>query len=219
MATQKFDEIVMLVHPLFDLIGHPSSWGLLKNISVNDGKLIFNKNCDLKEVELFKKQISVSLAVYRKTINEYKAPNRFFLIVHPSQTIGNSDLRGFLNKQLVDYAKSKLKDQLLVYPGFTLDYVTSEFKDIIPKFKTKVKIIGFGEWADGCVPSQMRILTKFLVDRNISVVNSEILFDRSIKCNDLEHDYLGKDFKHRIISREQKINKFIEFKRTKINLK
>ncbi|GEM_PF-7077495 len=214
MVEAKFDEIVMLVHPLFDIIGNEQNIFVLKKTNISNGKLIFSDQLDKKEVELFKKQVSVSLAVYRKTIKEYKAPNRFFLIVYPYRKKDYSDIRGFFNKQLVDYMKSELKNQFKVYPEFSLGYVKSELDNVIPKLKPKVKIIAFGEWADGCVPGQIHALTKFLVDHNICVVDSKILVDRSIKYNDFEKD-LGKDFKHRIISWSQKREQFREFKSNK----
>jgi len=214
MVEAKFDEIVMLVHPLFDLIGRRQNISVLKKTNISNGKLIFDKDCDPKEVELFKKQISVSLAVYRKTIKEYKAPNRFFLIVYPSPQKDFADIRSILNKQLIDYMNLELKNQFKVYPEFSLGVVESELNDVIPRLKSKVKIIAFGEWADGCVLAEMGQLNSILSKHQITVVDSKILVDRSIKYNNFEKDF-GKDFRDRIISKEQQKEKFRTFKSNK----
>jgi len=218
MVEQKYDEIVMLVHPLFDVFTGSGFYSILKNASVKDGEIIFNEKCDKTKVELFKKQISVSLATYRKTIKEYKAPNRLFLIIDPLNTKAYSEIRGFPTKQLINYAKSELKDQLVIYSKFSLlSALQSELKEIFLKLKPKVKLIGFGEWTDGCVRGQMKALTTILSSQSIKITNSKILLNRSVDASgteSFERNITKKDLRQKIISKEQKQENFKIFKKT-----
>lgn len=155
MSEQKYSRIYFLVHPLyFPFVG------------------------DLEEFKL-NYVCSKLLGVYGKKILEAMSdPSVFLIIVKPAyaqQLNGDSRVLKQIKlfetrflEPLLEFAKRKLGSRLYV-TNYDFRYLKNTTpllpKDLFVRFKNKVRVNAFGEYADYCVESWSNELVK-LLERN-----------------------------------------------------
>jgi len=221
MVEQKYNEIVMLVHPLYDVFFTHEFNYILRKTTIKDNRLVFDKSLLKKDVDLFKKQISVSLAVYRKTIKERDKGNNFFILneLCVDKTFIDSiperkDMYDLVMRPLKEYIEKKFKNRFFVFynqvsSAEALEERESNFLKLKKKLASEIKLIGFGEYAnkDRCVNQSMNYVSEKItkkesnLDKPIKIISKKKLYTRSLSYPGTKETLLN--FRHRIITPEQ----------------
>lgn len=175
--TEKYNEIVVLVHPL---------WDLLKKQPVTDG--YYNKpkselsKRELKERELFDFQLKHTLQAYGEEILKHsKNPNTFFIMYLPktAQLLDSETLiaREKILKKFVSFCEENFKGRNIISSSsnFEIDLPRSLKKN----FNKELKLVLFGEYGTACVNGANAVLKEYF-ERNNHEVNSRIITDKTL---------------------------------------
>jgi len=181
--NEKYSEINLLVHPLFDLI----SFIEIKSPKEDELDLsLITKNKDF--LQRYKK----SLMVWGEVISKMK-PNSIFMLLEPTPVIkgNNRFIYEELTHKFYKFAKEKLKDRFIVVSS---KYMLFNFdKELISKLNNKIKIKAFGEYTKMCVNKESKELKKILKTfGKISTI--EIIEGRSLYSHNELSKGLGKQF-------------------------
>jgi len=188
MLEQKFNEIILLVHPLYDVFinilrENPS-------IVINNSKPTREK--DAKHLDILYKRC---LAIYGKTILEIKeSPKSVMIMIKPDV----EDIKNVLidHNTLKDYDYNKWKtaydnliERFVKFGTKTLGRQFIVTEDDIDKrmtlidktkYANKVKLKVIGEYKEICVINRMEFLYHLLRLNSIGVSNIEILEERTL---------------------------------------
>lgn len=191
-SKKQYDEIVLLVHPLHNLIYSLVDSESLEEPLANEKEALEH----ISQNKRLKNQLKKSLAAYGQKILECKdKPNILFVLVNilPSNPAKyrNEKIYSQLLKKIYALGKSNLGQRFIVTnsnPEFTVfDYRAKEriFKSSINKIKPKVKIYSFGEYADKglCVENWTQYAVQELNKKGIEVIGSKIITDSSLFRN------------------------------------
>jgi hypothetical protein len=170
----KYENIVMLVHPLYDLIYNDINDLLSerKATSLN----LFIKDA-LKDPKI-KHQLITTITEYRKELLKYqKDPATLLLIYLP--TVKNTDLDFIfkrVSKELIVDLKKIFKERLIISTRFSVDNLISEIP--LKNFSKKIQLKAFGEYKNICVTTYLDSLANQLEQRGFKT-RSKILARKS----------------------------------------
>ncbi|HOZ35836.1 MAG TPA: hypothetical protein PLK55_02535 [archaeon] len=179
--TQKYTEIIQLVHPLFDTffardygIKFRTHQDLLNHINNNKDELI---------------AINTTLKAYKRAINviKEKRPTALFVMVLPAEEdkfSGKEPVAAYnkVIKQLIEHSKETLGERAVVtdfhpeYAGHT-EYIKPA---LYSKLNKDLKISSFGEYGNACVSAWLGYANEKLIKKGFNVKKKNILFNYSI---------------------------------------
>lgn len=202
--TEKYTEILVLVHPV---------WDLLQKLHVIDEHYRKPRTElsqeQLKERERFDFQLKHTLQAYGEEIlKRSKNPNTFFIMYFPkSRNLSESEsliARDKLIKRFVSFCEEKFKGRNIISSSsnFEIDFPRS----LKTKFNKELKLVLFGEYGTACVNGANAVLKKYL-ERNNHEVNSRIITEKTLFW---EHDPLLK--KGKLNLRVEPLNTYRELK-------
>ncbi|GEM_PF-7089487 len=207
MVEAKFDEIVMLVHPLYDEFISALNPIDIDLIALGDRTKNFLKPDELKLYKLKKAEllarIKVKFGVYGETLLKYKnKPNSLIVLfepIHRTNSMVNWRARNIqevydnYSKRFYDFCEKNFKGRFLVSSfangyGKLTDNLFSQNGDVDQKYfnklNKKVKIVGFGEFIfeseDGCVNDLAKKVKIRLEEKDHIVISKDILANKSL---------------------------------------
>lgn len=175
--TQKYNQIVVLVHPLWDLL--QKSLVITGNYNKPRSDLTIS---ELKERDAFDFQLKHSLQAYGEEIIKHsKDPNTFFIMYLPesislSQTKSDA-ARDRLLKRFSVFCKKQFKGRNIITfsPNFEIDFPESLKK----RLNRELRLIVFGEYGNACVNGATAVLKKSLKKSNHEVY-SKIVSEKTL---------------------------------------
>lgn len=206
--SQKYNEIIQLVHPLFDSL-LSKSYGIKFRTKEELMNHIINNKKELVA-------ISTTLNTYKRAVDviNKKKPNALFVIVLPAaeEKFSGKETVAVYNhlvNNLIDYSKRILKNRVEI-TDFNPQYVGHK-QFINPKTYDKlnknINLYSFGEYSDACVTSWLNYSSENLFFKKINVVKKIILKNYSLNnittSPNIKKSYLDK----KILKRQKKIIK------------
>lgn len=172
--TKKYENIVMLVHPLYDLIYNDINDLLSERKEINLDLFIKEALRDPK----IKHQLVTTVTEYRKEILKYqKDPTTLVLIYLP--TVENTDLDSIfknISKKLVVDLKKTFKERLIISRKLSVDNLISEIP--LKILSKKLQLKAFGEYKNICVTTYLNTLADQLEQRGYKT-RSKIIAQKS----------------------------------------
>jgi thiamine kinase-like enzyme len=173
----KYNKIVMLVHPFFDLMLSYRKSFLSRNIHRDniDDNSVFSED--------YLRKFKILLGAYGKALIEAsKDPKACFIVVEPNfrsvlKSAYDPNIESMYYR-ITSKFFSRLKlffDNKIYFTNFFPDANTSEIisQDLLNKLETKVKLESFGEYTEFCVNNwRNKHLKKFLLKNGFVVTES-----------------------------------------------
>jgi len=179
MASGKYNEMVVLVHPLYDLLMVKS--GVPKEIrtdhELTDAEVI-NKLTEQYLNNLLKNeknrfQLKHTLQAYGEEILKYKNKPEtivvIFLPVSPHSKVMNS-LFNAIGGRFIQFCKDTLENRLFIEKNLNTFYS----RKIIKKLNKNLTLRTFGEYKDICVKEYTESLETYLIGYDINVKTKKI---------------------------------------------
>jgi hypothetical protein len=170
---KKYNKIVMLVHPFFDLL-------LVKLAHFND----HDTRPDVDIPKSVSKPLAKLFREYGKAIIEHsKDPNVKFLLILPVDFSPKRDIYSKIVERFVKFAKEKFKDRIVVTDfDFYLKFERGIFphKKFLKDLAKKLEIEVFGEYGDNCVKAWKSSLKTYLEHFKFEVTKTNINYHLSI---------------------------------------
>ncbi len=190
--TEKYENIVMLVHPLYDLLFNHMNY-LTKNgeITIDELNKAVKKILNNPRV---KHQLVTTIAEYKQEILKYKADPLTLVIIY-LPTVKETTLDYIFNnisKDFIPNFKKIFKERLVVSNRFVIDEDLSKIP--LKKLSRNLKLIAFGEYKNICVTDYLNNLASQLEERGFKT-RSKILSRKSYSSS--SGRYPGLDHKAR----------------------
>jgi len=185
----KYNEVVMLVHPLFRLLRNIKKIEEINNTPEGISKYLRKFKETLKGP--LQRQFNNSISVYKKAIIQTKNNKQAkFVIFEPKipgfENVIDSKLYDAYVKNFYAFSKKALGDRLLIVSYNKNSKTGTDVFDprIYKDLEKNVKIKAFGEYADknkneGCVISWSELITTELTKRGFNLVSKKIEFTKS----------------------------------------
>jgi len=220
MPTQKYNEIVMLVHPLYDEF----------RIGYFDFKLIANGNKSYDDLSpskqeryklqkaRFEARIKIKLGIYGETLLKYKnKPNTVILMFEPHQRgWGSFGIEELYDKYMVkfkEFCKKNFNQRFVIsiYDDNKINPTNlfSENKIIDKKYmgnlSKEINLVAFGEYSNLCVFAWANKVKDKLESERYIVASKKILFDKSLEAGSIIKSDIPKErliLRKRLLSAE-----------------
>jgi hypothetical protein len=177
----KYNEIIQLVHPLFDIFLSHNYQSQFKTEEE------FFKYLSSNKEELIK--LNTLVKSYKKVISIIKTqkPNALFVIINPLDSeILDGDIQSKAHKkavnELMSYAKQELKDRF-EYTSFDPGLGNNNLfkkEEIYERLNRNLKVYSFGEYADACASTWLEHTCENLQERRFNIIDARIIRNRSI---------------------------------------
>ena len=192
----KYENIVMLVHPLYDLIYNDINDLLSERKATNLNQFIKEALKDPK----IKHQLVTTITEYRKELLKYqKDPATLLLIYLP--TVKNTDLDFIfkrVSRELIVDLKKIFKERLVISTRFSVDNPISEIP--LKNLSKKVQLKAFGEYKNICVTDYLNNLASQLEERGFKT-RSKILSRKSYSSSSGKYPGLDHNARFRPLKR------------------
>jgi len=192
----KYENIVMLVHPLYDLIYNDIN-DLLSERKATSLNLFIKEA--LKDPKI-KHQLVTTITEYRKELLKYqKDPATLLLIYLP--TVKNTDLDFIfkrVSRELIVDLKKIFKERLIISTRFSVDNPISEIP--LKTLSKKVQLKAFGEYKNICVTDYLNNLASQLEERGFKT-RSKILSRKSYSSSSGKYPGLDHNARFRPLKR------------------
>jgi len=192
----KYENIVMLVHPLYDLIYNDIN-DLLSERKATSLNLFIKEA--LKDPKI-KHQLVTTITEYRKELLKYqKDPATLLLIYLP--TVKNTDLDFIfkrVSRELIVDLKKIFKERLIISTRFSVDNPISEIP--LKNLSKKVQLKAFGEYKNICVTDYLNNLASQLEERGFKT-RSKILSRKSYSSSSGKYPGLDHNARFRPLKR------------------
>ena len=192
----KYENIVMLVHPLYDLIYNDINDLLSERKATNLNQFIKDALKDPK----IKHQLVTTITEYRKELLKYqKDPATLLLIYLP--TVKNTDLDFIfkrVSRELIVDLKKIFKERLIISTRFSVDNPISETP--LKNLSKKVQLKAFGEYKNICVTDYLNNLASQLEERGFKT-RSKILSRKSYSSSSGRYPGLDHNARFRPLKR------------------
>lgn len=192
----KYENIVMLVHPLYDLIYNDINDLLSERKATNLNQFIKDALKDPK----IKHQLVTTITEYRKELLKYqKDPATLLLIYLP--TVKNTDLDFIfkrVSRELIVDLKKIFKERLIISTRFSVDNPISEIP--LKNLSKKVQLKAFGEYKNICVTDYLNNLASQLEERGFKT-RSKILSRKSYSSSSGKYPGLDHNARFRPLKR------------------
>jgi len=224
IEQKKYTEVVLLVHPLFDIF---RPYGKIRVSKFNEVFNVDNKNKLHKNLEI---QLKRSLELYGKEILNHKKKKEtvFVLLLPPknarifSRGFGNEEYAE-VNEQrykkynellakFIEFGTRTLKERFVLSKDYAAYNISSFAKlstisqQIIPRLNKNVTLRSFGEFLtgsdNGCVNLYSDVFANTCRDNNI-FVKKEFIVSKSISTRS-EIEINPKTFKHTFLRGKEK---------------
>ena len=196
--TEKYENIVMLVHPLYDLLFNHMNY-LTKNgeITIDELNKAVKKTLNNPRV---KHQLVTTIAEYKQEILKYKAdPSTLVIIYLP--TVKETTLDYIFNnisKDFIPNFKKIFKERLIVSNRFVIDEDLSKIP--LKKLSKNLKLTAFGEYKNICVTDYLNNLANQLEERGFKT-RSKILSRKSYSSSSGRYPGLDHNARFRPLKR------------------
>lgn len=194
--VQKYNEIIVLVHPLYDLINSEY---------VKSGEFLLTKDeilesrgrYKMEDREKFNYQLKQSLQAYgEEIIKQAKNKNAFLILYVPKHTLIYAEYQRYrerqasklpkkLLKRFIDFCKTQFKGRCVIsYKDTSKLDQPSSYKINLPKrFEKKLSLKFFGEYGDQCIDCARKFLSYDLKNKghdiDYKLINDKCLYARS----------------------------------------
>ena len=176
----KYNEIVMLVHPLYDLIflkmKIPKEIYIHQDIT-NDELVKYTQK--LLTNPKLKHQYNQCILEYKEQLLKYKdKPNTLIILYSPvAKDSKQKIVFDFLAKNLIQSCKNSLKERFILSYKHSSDDLLLDLHQ--EKLANNIKLVSFGEWENDCVTEWLNKLAKRLEETRHKI-KSKILFKKSL---------------------------------------
>jgi len=219
MPEQKYKQLVLLVHPLYDVFFPKGGYISCFHENNSQFKKAINKEKFIDEL-YFKtvkekdKQIKTSLKIYGEQLKNYVTkPGTFIVFVHPVDSHFTEVDELIYNKlmaKFLKYWKSNFKDRFftaIVSKSYTKKVGVKGFKDLISKFNKNVNIVAFGVYGDACVTNVLKQFESEFLRNKHKIYRKSITIKATVGKNDFL--FVKKGFKYKSLTKKEKL-KFLK---------
>jgi hypothetical protein len=212
---KKYNEVVLLVHPLYRLLRNIKRYQYINNNLKGIKKITAKISQKLKGS--FNRQYNNSISVYKKAVIETKKnKNSLFVVFEPKipgfENSINQELYDIYIKNFYEFSKKALGNRFL---SVSYDPLKNNFdvfdNRIYENLDKKIKIRAFGEYADkkrneGCVIEWTNLFKEELKKRKITLISEKIHFNKSFSETKRLQRYIETlKSKYKIIKRKNRI--------------